>query len=111
MKIKIMSYILAIIFLLSGGAKLAGLEFEIMAFERWGYPIWFMYFTGAAEVAGGVALAANWLRKFAAPALAGLMIGAVVTHVLHSEWPMLAIAFVIFSLSVILTKNLWKSVV
>ena len=44
--------ILALVFLASGGAKLAGLDFEIQAFTRWGYPIWFMYLTGVAEVAG-----------------------------------------------------------
>jgi uncharacterized membrane protein YphA (DoxX/SURF4 family) len=111
MQVKILSYVLAVVFLLSGGAKLAGLDFELAAFERWGYPLWFMYFTGLAEVAGGFALAANLLRKFAAPALAALMIGAVVTHVIHSEWPMFIIALVIFSSSVVLTMKLWKPTV
>ncbi|MFN2348017.1 MAG: DoxX family protein [Thioalkalivibrio sp.] len=54
--IRIVSWILVLIFLLSGGAKLAGLEFEIEAFTRWGYPLWFMYLAGALEVAGGIAL-------------------------------------------------------
>ena len=47
--VKILIYFLAAIYFLSGAAKLAGLEFEITAFERWGYPLWFMYFTGLAE--------------------------------------------------------------
>lgn len=109
MKVKILSYLLAVIFLVSGGAKLAGMAFELAAFERWGYPLWFMYFTGLAEVAGGIALAANILRKFAAPALAALMSGAVVTHVIHSEWPMLIAATVILTLSLLLTRTLWQS--
>ena len=109
MKINVISYILAFIFLLSGGAKLAGLEFELVAFERWGYPVWFMYLTGIAEVSGGVALAANILRRYAAPSLSLLMIGAIATHVRHSEWPMLMIALVIFSLAVVLSVSLWKS--
>ena len=46
MAVKMINYILALIFILSGGAKVAGLEFEIVAFERWGYPMWFMYLTG-----------------------------------------------------------------
>ena len=109
MRINVISYILAVIFLLSGSAKLAGLDFELAAFARWGYPIWFMYLTGLAEVAGGIALAANILRRYAAPCLAILMIGANVTHVLHKEWPMLVIALTIFLLSVVLTINTWKS--
>lgn len=108
MKIKALSYILAVIFILSGGAKVAGLEFEIVAFERWGYHLWFMYFIGIAEVVGGVALAANILRKYAAPALAALMVGAIATHVHHGEWPMLLVALTIFTLSVILSLSLWK---
>lgn len=108
MKINVISYILAAVFLFSGGAKLAGLEFELMAFERWGYPVWFMYLTGVAEVAGGLALLANIWRRYAAPCLAILMIGAIVTHIRHGEWPMLAIALAIFSLAVVLTIRIWK---
>ncbi len=111
MKIKLLSYILAVIFLLSGGAKLAGLSFEVTAFERWGYPLWFMYFTGSAEVAGGLALAANLLRQFAAPALALLMVGAVATHLLHQEWMMLVIASSIMLSAAYLAKLLWPNIV
>ena len=107
--VKILIYFLAAIYFLSGAAKLAGLEFEITAFERWGYPLWFMYFTGLAEVAGGIALAANLLRKLAAPALSALMIGAIATHIMHQEWPMTIIATVMFSLTVLLTVKLWKN--
>lgn len=107
--IKFLSYFLAAIYFLSGAAKLAGLEFEITAFERWGYPLWFMYFTGLAEVAGGIALAANLLRKFAALALSALMIGAIATHIMHQEWPMTIVAAVIFSLTLLLTVKLWKT--
>jgi putative oxidoreductase len=109
MKVNIISYILAAIFILSGAAKLAGLEFEILAFERWGYAIWFMYFIGACELAGGLALALNRFRLFAAPALSILMTGAIVTHVHHSEWPMFAIASTIFGMAVLLSFYLWNS--
>ena len=106
---KIITYILALVFIASGAAKLAGLEFEIQAFTRWGYPIEFMYFTGLAEVAGGLALVFNILKKYAAIGLSLLMVGAMGTHILHNEWPMLAIALVIFVLSVFLTKELWRA--
>lgn len=101
-----MTYItalLSLIFVLSGVAKLAGLEFEIQAFERWGYALWFMYAIGAAEVAGGLAL---WWSRMSAWASAGLslvMVGAVGTHILHAEWGMLAVASAIFGLS------LWRT--
>ncbi|OOG25151.1 hypothetical protein B1C78_06965 [Thioalkalivibrio denitrificans] len=92
---RIVSWILALIFLLSGGAKLAGLEFEIEAFTRWGYPLWFMYLAGTLEVAGGIALLVPRISALASAGLVAFMIGAVATHVVHAEWAMLVVALVI----------------
>ena len=55
-KTKLLTYLLALVFFLSGAAKLLGLEFEIQAFDRWGYPLWFMYLSGVVEVAGAIGL-------------------------------------------------------
>lgn len=99
MKTKLVAILLAVIFLLSGGAKLAGLDFEIEAFQRWGYPLWFMYLIGSIEVAGGIGLLFRKLSALAAAGLALMMVGAVATHVLHAEWGMLAAAGVILALS------------
>lgn len=99
MKAKVLPVVLSLVFLASGGAKLAGLEFEIVAFERWGYPLWFMYFTGVVEVAGGIGLLIRRFSALAAAGLATMMIGAVATHVIHAEWGMLVAAGVILALS------------
>jgi len=96
---KAVTVLLALVFALSGGAKLAGLGFEIEAFARWGYPLWFMYAVGVAEAAGAAALLVSRLSAAAAGALAAMMIGALGTHVIHAEWGMLAVAAVIFGLS------------
>jgi putative oxidoreductase len=84
--------LLALIFLGSGGAKLAGLEFEIEAFTRWGFPLWFMYLAGMIEVAGAVLLLVPRLSALAAAGLSAFMLGAIATHVVHAEWAMLAVA-------------------
>ncbi|HSG92942.1 MAG TPA: DoxX family protein [Methylotenera sp.] len=86
------SVLLAVIFLLSGAAKLAGLDFEIQAFQRWGYPIWFMYLVGGVEVSGAAMLMIRPLRALAAAGLSLFMTGPIVTHVLHAEWPMMMVA-------------------
>ncbi|WP_292414092.1 MULTISPECIES: DoxX family protein [unclassified Methylophaga] len=91
--------ILAAIFFLSGAAKLAGLAFEIQAFERWGYPLWFMYLTGFIEVSGAVVLLIKPVRALAAAGLSLFMIGPVVTHVLHAEWGMMMVALAIMLLA------------
>jgi uncharacterized membrane protein YphA (DoxX/SURF4 family) len=101
MKTKAISILLALIFLASGLAKLASLEFELVAFERWGYPIWFMYFIGAVEVVGGIGLIIQRFSAAAGTALAIMMIGAIGTHVIHSEWGMLAAASLIFLMSAV----------
>lgn len=93
--VKVVTYLLALIFLLSGGAKLAGLEFELRAFERWGYPLWFMYLTGILEVAGGIAILIPRISALVSACLAALMIGAVGTHLIHAEWPMMILATLI----------------
>ena len=99
MKIKILNLLLAAIFILSGAAKLLALEFELAAFERWGYPLWFMYFTGLVEVFGGVALLVKRISALAAAGLSLVMFGATSTHLMHGEWPMLALASIIMALS------------
>lgn len=89
---KIFRIVLSIIFLASGIAKLFSLDYEVAAFARWGYPAGFMYFIGIMEVAGALGL---WLRKLSALAgfcLCVLMSGAIATHAMHAEWPMVAAA-------------------
>lgn len=100
MKTQALSVVLSLVFFASGAAKLAGLEFEIVAFERWGYPLWFMYFIGTVEVVGAVGLLVRRISAAAAAGLALMMLGAMGTHVIHAEWGMLAAAAVIFALSV-----------
>lgn len=99
MKEKAISILLALIFLASGTAKLASLEFELAAFARWGYPLWFMYFTGVIEVVGGVALLVRRVSALASAGLGAMMIGAVATHAMHAEWPMLVLASAIMALA------------
>lgn len=97
--IRVVSAVLALVFLVSGGAKLAALPFEVQAFARWGYPLEFMYLTGVLEVAGAVGLTIPRLSALASICLAALMLGAIGTHLIHQEWPMLVIATVIASLA------------
>jgi|TARA_B110000238_G_C15872892_1_gene330085 uncharacterized membrane protein YphA (DoxX/SURF4 family) len=89
---RISSYIIALIFFASGGAKLLSLPFEVEAFVRWGYPIEFMYFTGIIEVFGAIGLIIRRLSSLASLCLAALMLGAIGTHIVYKEWLMLAVA-------------------
>ena len=90
--------LLVFIFLGSGAAKLASLEYELLAFARWGYPLWFMYLTGVIEVLGGLALLWRRVTALVAAGLGCFMIGAVATHLVHAEWPMMVLATAIMLL-------------
>ena len=74
-------------------------SFEVAAFARWGYPPLFMTFTGVLEVAGAIGLLLPRLSALASACLLGLMLGAIGTHILHQEWPMLALAMAITALA------------
>ncbi|NRP59885.1 DoxX family protein [Marinobacterium sp. xm-d-564] len=102
---KIITPLVTLIFVASGSAKLLGLEFELEAFERWGYPLWFMYFTGVVEVIGGLVIWVKRLRLITSVGLNCVMIGAVATHLLNAEWPMLGVATVILILTLINTRR------
>jgi len=91
-------YLIALIFLASGGAKLIPLAFEVAAFTRWGYPAWFMTLTGVLEVAGAIGVLIPRLSALASLALAALMIGALGTHLVNTEWPMAIAATLILCL-------------
>lgn len=78
--------IISLVFGFAGLAKLFGLSFELEAFDRWNFPIGFMYFVGILEVAGALGI---WMRKlapFTALCLAVLTAGAVITRLVYAEW-------------------------
>jgi len=95
MSIRFTNYILAFVFFASGAAKLLSLPFEVAAFERWGYPIEFMYFIGAVECFGAIGLFIRRLSSLVSLCLSLFMLGAIVTHLVHQEWSMLVVASVI----------------
>ena len=53
------------------------------AFERWGYPTWFMFLVGFLEVAGGLLILIPRINGFGALTLATVMLGAFITRSIH----------------------------
>lgn len=73
--------LLGFAFVLVGTTKLAGAEQAVQLFDDIGAGQWFRYVVGALEVAGGIGLFVPRLAGLAGLGLAGLMLGAVVTHI------------------------------
>jgi putative oxidoreductase len=72
--------VLAGMFLLAGGSKLAGAAAMVALFDAVGVGHWFRYVTGGIEVVSAVALLVPSLAAFGAVALVPTMIGAIATH-------------------------------
>jgi putative oxidoreductase len=76
----ILSGLLALAFLGSGGAKLAGAAAMVELFDKVGRGQWFRYFTGLLEVAGGIGLLIPRYAFYAAGLLAVVMVGAIIAN-------------------------------
>jgi putative oxidoreductase len=67
-------------FLMAGGAKLAGAAPMVAMFATIGIGQWFRYLTGTIEVVSAVLLLIPSVAFFGAAALAATMVGAIFTH-------------------------------
>lgn len=81
----IVAYMLALVFLGSGGAKVIGMEAQVEQFTRWGFPLAFMIAVGAAELVFAVLMAHPDTRFGASMGLLLIMAGAVGTHLSVGE--------------------------
>ncbi|HXI31327.1 MAG TPA: DoxX family protein [Vicinamibacterales bacterium] len=76
----VLTVVAAVMFVLAGTLKLAGVEMEVQLFAAIGIGQWFRYVTGLLEIAGAIGLLVAPLAPFAALQLAAVMIGALATH-------------------------------
>ncbi len=76
----ILKIVLAIIFFLAGGAKIAKAKPLKNQFEEFGLSILFMQVIGVLEILGGVGILLSSLSLFASVGLGILMIGAIANH-------------------------------
>ncbi len=53
------------------------------AFERWGYPTWFMVLIGVFETFGGIAILIPKIRPYGGIVLSVVMLGALITRLIH----------------------------
>jgi putative oxidoreductase len=73
--------VLALMFLMAGGSKLAGVPAMVGLFDAIGVGQWFRYVTGIVEVISGIALLVPSAAIFGALLLIPTMLGAIVTNV------------------------------
>jgi uncharacterized membrane protein YphA (DoxX/SURF4 family) len=106
----IVSGLLAAMFLMAGGMKLAKSQGDLVqSGQGWAgdLPVGLVKFIGAAEVLGAIGLilpgvfdVATWLVPTAAIGLAVLMVGAALTHLRRKEYPNVAMNLLLLALAV-----------
>ena len=98
---KIISWLLAAFiafgFLFAGTTKLLGTEMQIKNLESWGYPLWFRFPIGLAELVLAVAILIPKYRKLTAYAIFMWTVVAVITHLQASQAAMIS-APILFSI-------------
>lgn len=72
-------------FIGAGAAKLAGQAVMVEQFHSFGYPLWFMYLTGAIEFACAIVVLIPRYAHVGAGILACVMAGAIVSHLTHGQ--------------------------
>lgn len=82
LSMRVVSIILAIAFLMTGGMKLASVPQLLANFEAYGLPEGSHYVVGLVEVIGAVGLFVRPFAKYAAFLLVMISIGAVSTHMI-----------------------------
>lgn len=101
----IVQWILGVLFIMSGGLKVAGIKMQVDNFNRYGYPQWFRVFTGVVEVAGAAALILGLFTSDAvtiagAVVIGVTMVGAAYTDLRKSAPVMVVAPIVLLGLSV-----------
>lgn len=104
------AFIPAIIVGASGLTKLIDPESWAQRFQDWGYPGWFSWPIGIIEVLAAIALVYPKTRFYGGAVIAGIMLGAAVTHIVAGEWvalPVNVIAGVLAGFSAWWTRPKW----
>src|SRR5262245_51461657 len=81
-----LAVVLGLMFLGPATFKLFNVSIAVEHFAAWGLPLWLMHFIGASELAGAIGLLIPRTRVAAAFAMSLLMVGGLVTHLVHGEY-------------------------
>ena len=73
------------VFIITGFLKLIGSPQEIAMFEKWGYPLWFMYLTGVLNIICALGLCLRKTSFYSAIVLMLLLITAIISNVLAEQ--------------------------
>lgn len=101
------SALVSLVFLSTGGFKLAGAGAMVAIFEGFHLPLWFMYFTGAVEVSLAIGLFFHTKKAglFAAAGLASTMLVAAGFHLAYDPFTKAIPALVLMMLCLLMAYD------
>jgi uncharacterized membrane protein YphA (DoxX/SURF4 family) len=95
----VLSVLLAVLFLFAAVGKLTAQAMVVTMFASFGYPLWFMTCIGVLEVIAGLAILVPRTAVWAAALMVCIMVGAIVTEVVHGMLAQLAVPVVVLVLA------------
>jgi putative oxidoreductase len=98
--------LLAAMFLMAGGSKLAGVADMVKLYDTIGWGQWFRYVTGIIEVTAGITLLIPTLAVFGALLIIPTMIGASVANVVvvHTS-PVVTIVLMLCAVGIVWARR------
>src|SRR5258708_9994222 len=96
---------LALMFLMAGGSKLAGVPAMVSLFDAIGVGQWFRYLTGVIEVTSGIALLVPSAAIFGALLLIPTMLGAVAANLFLGQSPAAPLVLLLVAAAVAWTRR------
>ncbi len=90
--------LMSIGFIAAGYPKVTGDPMVVTGFAQAHLPLWFVYFIGVAELAGAIGLWIPKLFKYAAYGLWIILAGAIVTTIIFTPTPGLAIIPAVYAI-------------
>ena len=106
--IVLFALLIALFFIAAGWSKVVHPERHIDSFVRWGYPAWFVYFTGVIELCGAGFLLIPKGRLVGVAVLGVTMIRAALTHLQAGEITAVPVPLVLLVILSILGILNWK---
>jgi putative oxidoreductase len=96
---------LAVVFLMAGGSKLAGVPAMVSLFDAIGLGQWFRYVTGAIEISAAVALMIPSAALFGAILLVPTMLGAAAANLFLGQSPAVPLVLLVVAAAVAWTRR------
>ena len=96
---------LALMFLMAGGSKLAGVPAMVSLFDQVGIGQWFRYVTGIIELIAGIALLIPSAAVFGAMLLIPTMLGAAAANLFLGQSPAAPLVLLLVAAAVVWTRR------